>query len=336
MRSRAPMALLASLAACSMVPAVASAADSLKPYSAQVTAHEAATLEERGFDVGEGGFDDFEVRRPEGRVRRDRASRSRELEKAGIDAAAARRRQARREVRGARRQPEPVLQRLPHVLRARRHRRRDEGARGRQPGRHEARADRHLDARQADLRDQDDRRRAQRARRHAARGAVLGHQPRARVDRGRDGPPPAGLVRRAQERPEDQGADPDARAVVPADPEPGRLRLHLHLRRGLGRGRGPVRLPHGHRLDEPLLAQDDARQQRQRHLRRQPGRRGPEPQLPGQARHRRGGRLQQLLLRHLPRPVRAVGAREPRGRPPAAARAVRAPTSTGTRPASCC
>ena len=39
-----------------------------------------------------------------------------------------------------------------------RHRRRDEGARGRQPGRDEARADRHVDARQADLRDQDDRR----------------------------------------------------------------------------------------------------------------------------------------------------------------------------------
>ena len=44
--------------------------------------------------------------------------------------------------------------------------------------------------------------------RHAV--AVLRHQPRARVDRGRDGPPPAGLVRRAQERPEDQGAHPHA------------------------------------------------------------------------------------------------------------------------------
>ena len=56
MRSRAPVALLASLAACCIVPAVASA-DTLKPFSAQVTAHEAATLEERGFDVAEGGFD---------------------------------------------------------------------------------------------------------------------------------------------------------------------------------------------------------------------------------------------------------------------------------------
>ena len=35
---------------------------------------------------------------------------------------------------------------------------------------------------------------------------------------------------------------------------------------------------------QPLLAQDDPRQQRQRDLRRQPGRRRPEPQLPGQAR----------------------------------------------------
>ena len=57
--------------------------------------------------------------------------------------------------------------------------------------------------------------------------------------------------------------------------------------------------PPGHLCDDrteaptqPLLAQDAARQQRQRHLRRQPGRRRPEPQLPGQARHRRGGRQQ--------------------------------------------
>ena len=56
MRARAPMALLASLAACTMVPAVASA-DTLEPYSAQVTTSEAATLEERGFDIAEGGFD---------------------------------------------------------------------------------------------------------------------------------------------------------------------------------------------------------------------------------------------------------------------------------------
>ena len=38
------------------------------------------------------------------------------------------------------------------------------------------------------------------------------------------------------------------------------------------------------RRRQPLLAQDAARQQQQRHLRRQPGRRRPEPQLPGQAR----------------------------------------------------
>ena len=50
------MALLATLAACSMVPAVASA-DTLEPYKAKVTADGAAILEERGFDVAEGGFD---------------------------------------------------------------------------------------------------------------------------------------------------------------------------------------------------------------------------------------------------------------------------------------
>ena len=46
--------------------------------------------------------------------------------------------------------------------------------RGRQSRRDEARADRHDRARQADPRDQDDRRRAQRAGRHAPRAAVLG------------------------------------------------------------------------------------------------------------------------------------------------------------------
>ena len=85
-----------------------------------------------------------------------------------------------------------------------------------------------------------------------------------------------------------------------------------------------VRLPHppAGKSDEPLLAQDAARQQQQRDLRRQPGRRRPEPQLPGQARDRRRGREQQHLQRHLPRPVRAVGAGEPRRRPPPAARQV--------------
>ena len=54
-----------------------------------------------------------------------------------------------------------------------------------------------------------------------------------------------------------------------------------------------------------------------------PGRRRrPEPQLPGQARHRRRGRDQQHRQRDLPRPVRALGAREPGRRPPPASRQV--------------
>ena len=43
--------------------------------------------------------------------------------------------------------------------------------------------------------------------------------------------------------------------------------------------------------DDNRFCEDAARQQRERHLRRQPGRRRPEPQLSGQARHRRGGRV---------------------------------------------
>ena len=57
MRARAPMALLASLAACSMVPSIANANDNLLPYSATVGLSGVAELEKRGFDVGEGGFD---------------------------------------------------------------------------------------------------------------------------------------------------------------------------------------------------------------------------------------------------------------------------------------
>ena len=54
------------------------------------------------------------------------------------------------------------------------------------------------------------------------------------------------------------------RAVVHADPEPGRLRLHVHLRRRPGQP--PVRPDRD--ADQPLLAQDAARQRRRRHLRR--------------------------------------------------------------------
>ena len=124
------------------------------------------------------------------------------------------------------------------------------------------------------------------------------------------------------------------RAVVRADPERRRLRLHLHLRHR--RRAGPVRLPRPHRRRQPLLAQDDPRQQRQRHLRRQPGRRRPEPQLPGQARDRRGGRDQ------LVQPARPTAART-RCRSPATSRSTASSaassstaTSTTTPTASCC
>ena len=82
------------------------------------------------------------------------------------------------------------------------------------------------------------------------------------------------------------------------------------------------RNPPARQDDQPLLAQDDPRQQQQRHLRRQPGRRRPEPQLPGQARRSTKRARATALERHLPRPVRALRAGQPRGRPPAAPRQV--------------
>ena len=131
---------------------------------------------------------------------------------------------------GQGRQPEPVLQRLALVLRAGRHRRRDARDGRRQPGRHEARDARRDRARQADPRDQDDRERPQHPGRRASGAAVLGDQPRPRMGRGRAGPAAAGLVRGEQERAEDPRHPAQDRALVPADPERGRLRLHVHLR----------------------------------------------------------------------------------------------------------
>src|SRR5687767_7935182 len=57
MRARASALLLASLAACAIAPSAASAADSLMPYSAEVTAAQAGQLNDEGFDIGESGFD---------------------------------------------------------------------------------------------------------------------------------------------------------------------------------------------------------------------------------------------------------------------------------------
>ena len=85
MRSRAPVALLATLAACVAAPATAGAAeDTLAPYVAKVDAAEVALLEERGFDVAEGGFDNSKSgpQNIEFAATRQQVS---ELEQAGID-----------------------------------------------------------------------------------------------------------------------------------------------------------------------------------------------------------------------------------------------------------
>ena len=57
MRSRAPVALLACVAGFAATPAVASAADTLEPYKATVTSAQAADLKSKGFDIQEGGAD---------------------------------------------------------------------------------------------------------------------------------------------------------------------------------------------------------------------------------------------------------------------------------------
>jgi hypothetical protein len=92
MRSRAPVALLACLAGCFATPAVASAAtDGLMPYSAEVTADEAATLMSQGFDIHESGFHPGEAKVQEvqiiasGEQKAELAQEGIELEPLAID-----------------------------------------------------------------------------------------------------------------------------------------------------------------------------------------------------------------------------------------------------------
>ena len=101
------------------------------------------------------------------------------------------------------------------------------------PRRRQARADRHVDARQADLRPQDDRGRAQR--RPTARGrrvlfSAINHAREWIAAEVGPAPACAGSPSTRTTRRSRELLAPH-RAVVPADPEPGRLRLHVHLRR---------------------------------------------------------------------------------------------------------
>src|SRR3954470_19482471 len=85
MRLRAPALLLASLAACAISPAVASA-DSPLPYSAQVTAEQLAAFTDAGFDVGELGYDPSDGGRQEVQFVATKADLA-HLEREGISAA---------------------------------------------------------------------------------------------------------------------------------------------------------------------------------------------------------------------------------------------------------
>ena len=230
MRSRAPVALLACLAGLCATPAAASAAapETLAPYTVDATPSQLMELHERGFDVSEGGADGSNGTQPIDIVATPKQVAA--LEQAGIEAEALPIDAPKTKSAALGDSPNPYFNVYRSYMEPGGIADEMKADRGREPRRDEARADRHVDARQADLRHQDDRRTRARCRTARATRSCSRGQPRARVDRRRDGPPSAGLVRRAQERPEDPRADPDARAVVPADPEPGRLRLHVHLR----------------------------------------------------------------------------------------------------------
>ena len=86
MRSRAPVALLASLLAVAMVPSAANAGGSanLAPYSATVDSSDAAAMADRGIDMGESGYDSSKTGAQEVQVVLS-PSQAAKLESDGID-----------------------------------------------------------------------------------------------------------------------------------------------------------------------------------------------------------------------------------------------------------
>ena len=168
-----------------------------------------------------------------------------------------------------------------------------------EPGHREARDDRPLAARAADLRDQGHEERQEdgrtaagrrsstrpsstrasgsRARPSGARCALfVDNYGKTGTAKGTDGQPIDGRLLEGADQAREQ-----ARAVVHPDRQPRRLRLHV-------------------RPGEPAVAQEPARQQRRRpdHRRR---RRGPEPELPDALELRRRGLEHRHVVRDLPR-----------------------------------
>ena len=108
----------------------------------------------------------------------------------------------------------------------------------------------------------------------------------------------------AQERPEDQGAHRKERALVHADPEPGRLRLHVHLRHR--RRAVTVRLPHRRRRHNRFWRKTLRDNNDNGVYGNSQDGVDPNRNYPAKRGDRRGGREQQLHQRDLPRPVRAL------------------------------
>ena len=193
MRSRAPVALLACLAGCIVAPAVASAADTLEPYKATVTAAQAASLKSQGFDIQEGGADGSAVQELE-IVASDKQAAQLEADGIDLEALAIDKTVAKSAALGD--SPNPFFNVYRSYM---------------EPGgvadEMKATAAANPDVMKLEQIGTSTlgkpiyaikmtAGRAQRARRHAPRDPLLGRQPRARVDRRRDGPPPSRLVRR--------------------------------------------------------------------------------------------------------------------------------------------
>ena len=160
MRCRAPALAVASLLACAVTPAAALAAggDYLRPYEATVDSTSGGHAGRPGLRPAGGGYDPQDATIEQvGIVATAKQATGLEADGIGVSEIAPEKRPSPRTRRSATARTRTSTCIAPTARG--RHRRRDARHRGRESGRDEARADRHVDARQADPRDQDDRRR---------------------------------------------------------------------------------------------------------------------------------------------------------------------------------
>jgi hypothetical protein len=288
MRSRAPVALLASLLAVAIVPSAANAGGSanLAPYSASVDSIDAAAMADRGIDMGESGYDSSKGGIQDVQVVLS-PSQAAKLESDGIDIAplAIDAPSLKSNALGA--SPNPFFNVYRSYM---------------EPGgiadEMRATAAANPDVMKLEqigtstlgkpILDQDDRERAQRRRRHARPAILFSAVNHARewiaAEMGRR---PAVWFAEHKNDPEIQRLIADRELWFVPIQNPDGYDFTFTCGTGARRCRATTASA---RSTTTASGARRCATTTQRDLRQQPGRRRPEPQLPGQARHRRGGR----------------------------------------------